>query len=167
MAVIIPPIPDTAPAMIGGAGFGALSGTIYAMTGIMIGASVSFQLARRYGRPLIARYLDFGPIRRLDRHAAAMGWSALFVGNLIGVNSGLMSYAAGIANLSFPAFLSATFLGVLPQIMLATVSGAALRQYPMLLIAGLVLLTLAITGLRAVARRYIGRKGRKREAHVL
>jgi uncharacterized membrane protein YdjX (TVP38/TMEM64 family) len=66
IAVIMPPIPDTVPIVVAGAGFGALMGTIYTMAGVMLGTTASFYLARRFGRLLLERWVSEKRVSRLD-----------------------------------------------------------------------------------------------------
>ncbi len=158
LAVVVPPIPDSIPVAAAGAGFGAVEGAVYSIIGIAAGTSVAFCVARRFGRSLLERHAARGAVRRLDGYVARMGWIALFTGNLLGVNSGLVSYAAGLAGMRFAAFLSATVLGVLPQVVVIASAGEALREQWPLLLAGAGALLLLASVVRTAAERLKARR---------
>lgn len=164
IAVILPPIPDTVPIVVAGVGFGGLMGTVYTMAGVMIGTTVSFYLARRFGRRLLERFVSEKRVSRLDAYASRMGWGLLFTSRLVGVNSGLVSYAAGLTNMSLASFLSATLLGTLPQVLIITFSGQALLRHPLLFMLGMAGLVLLTKGARTIWGRV--KKGRPEEAMV-
>lgn len=164
IAVIMPPIPDTVPIVVAGAGFGALMGTIYTMAGVMLGTTASFYLARRFGRRLLERFVSEKRVSRLDAYASRMGWGLLFTSRLIGINSGLVSYAAGLTNMSLAVFLSATLLGALPQVLIITLSGQALLRHPLLFVLGMAGLAIMTKVSRAVWRRL--KKGKPEEQLV-
>ena len=163
LAVIIPPIPDTIPVVMAGAGFGAVQGIVYSMIGMTVGTTVSFYVARRFGRQLLERHVTRGAIQRVDRHVAKMGWRVLFAGSLLGANSGLISYAAGLANMSFVAFFSAVFLGVLPQVVIITATGAAWHEQSVLLFVAVVGLMLVMAAVRATSGYVKARRARHRD----
>jgi uncharacterized membrane protein YdjX (TVP38/TMEM64 family) len=150
IAVIMPPIPDTVPIVVAGAGFGSLMGATYTMAGVMLGTTVNFYLARRFGRHLLERWVSEKRVSRLDAYASRMGWGLLFTSRLVGINSGLVSYAAGLTNMSLVSFLLATLLGALPQVLIITFSGQALLPHPLLFIIGMAALAIVTKVSRAV-----------------
>lgn len=156
IAVVVPPVPDTVPMVVGGLGFGGLMGTVYTMAGVTLGTSLSFYMARRFGRRLLGRLVSEKRVSRLDAYASRMGWGVLFASRLVGVNSGLVSYAAGLTEMSFASFLSATLLGTLPPVLIITFSGNALLQHPLLFV-----LAMAGLGLLTKGASFIWRRVRK------
>ncbi len=58
IAVAIIPFPAEFPAMLNGMLFGPLTGTLITWSAALIGAHVSFELSRRYGRPLVERFVS-------------------------------------------------------------------------------------------------------------
>ena len=61
VAVAILPIPAEIPAMLNGMVFGPLVGALVTWSGGLVGAVVSFELARRFGRPLAEQLVS--PLR--------------------------------------------------------------------------------------------------------
>lgn len=127
VAVLVPPVPDLL--IVAGAGitFGPLLGTAYVLTGELLGAVVSFWIARRFGRLAFRRLLGSRRFGQLSRRAANLGWPVLFTLRLLpGVNFSMLSYAAGLTKMSLVGFASATLLGSLPQVVAVTTSGHTL-----------------------------------------
>ncbi len=153
IAVILPPIPDTVPIVVAGVGFGGPMGTVYTMVGVMLGTTVSFYLASRFGRRLLERFVSEKRVSRLDSYASRMGWGLLFWSRLVGLNSGLVSYAAGLTKMSLASFLSATVLGTLPQVLIISFSGQELLRHPVLFVLGMAGLGLLTKGARAIWKR--------------
>ena len=83
IVVAILPIPAEIPAMLNGMLFGPVIGVMITWGGALVGACISFELARRVGRPLAARFVAKHGMERVDRVVEASGWQGLFVVRLI------------------------------------------------------------------------------------
>lgn len=145
--------------------FGAVAGTLAAVAGTVLGAGIAFGLGRFLGqdalRPLLrGRWLTAGD-RQLSRH----GFRSVLVLRLVpGVPFAASNYATGVSRTSWPALLSATALGTLPNTVAYVVAGsrAATPTSPVFLVAfGFIAVTAmaaAVVGwrkrerLRAIAR---------------
>ena len=64
--VAVLPIPAEIPAAMNGMLFGPVGGIIITWTGAVIGAQLSFELARAFGRPLVCRFVPDAVIDRID-----------------------------------------------------------------------------------------------------
>lgn len=128
--VAVFPVPAEAPAMVNGMLFGPVAGSVVTWTGAMLGAVISFELARHFGRPLAERFL---PARTLDRIDAAVkdaGWPALLAARFVPVIAfTVLNWGAGMTP-AIPRwrFLWTTAVGILPGAVLFTASGSGLAR---------------------------------------
>ena len=124
--VAILPIPAEAPAMLNGALFGPVAGTLVTWTGALAGALISFEIARALGRPAAGRFV---PARTLDRADALVdqaGWTGLLVLRLLPMIAfTAINWGAGLTSVSRWRFFWTTALGIIPGAILFTASGSA------------------------------------------
>ncbi len=166
VVVAILPIPAEIPAMVNGMVFGGTIGSAITWSGAMVGAWISFELARRWGRPLGERLVKPHVLDRADRLALAADWPALLVLRLLPtVAFTAVNWAAGLTLVRRSTFLWTTAVGILPGAVVLTVSGSGLatlyRRFPTLAvilgIAALTVLALTINGYRSRLRGDQGR----------
>lgn len=91
-------------------------GGLYAATGSAIGASITYWAARLGGRPMInilTRWARINPvhINRVDNQLHRWGVGLVLVGRVIPGIRTLISIPAGLTQMPFPTFLTATFIG--------------------------------------------------------
>lgn len=124
LAVVISPIPSLPLDMAAGATFGPFLGATYAVLGAEIGAIISFMIGRALGREVLTRWLHFKITfceGCSDRHLAIF----VFLARLLPIFSfDLISYGAGLTNMSIRAFASVTFLGMIPPTLALTYAGS-------------------------------------------
>ena len=77
--VLTAPIPGTAIDAVNGLLFGPWLGTLYSMIGLMIGSTLVMGLTRRFGRPLMERFVDPSSIERIDRLVEQRGSLVIFL----------------------------------------------------------------------------------------
>lgn len=58
LEVVAAPIPGFIPAITSGFAFGPVFGSIYTYIGNIVGTAIVFFLARKFGKPLVARFVD-------------------------------------------------------------------------------------------------------------
>ncbi|RMD82980.1 MAG: TVP38/TMEM64 family protein [Candidatus Dadabacteria bacterium] len=134
-AVVVSPIPSLPFDLVAGKVFGPIWGTLYAATGALIGAAVSFQIARWLGRGLIERFIG-GHINFCSRCSDKLVAKIVFFSRLVPVVSfDVVSYGAGLTKVSLRVFCLATFFGMLPLTFLYTYFGSAEIHDPRLTIA--------------------------------
>jgi uncharacterized membrane protein YdjX (TVP38/TMEM64 family) len=146
IVVAILPIPAEIPAMVNGMVFGVLAGTLVTWSGALVGALISFELAKRYGRPVASRLLRARALERVDRVALSAGWPGLLAVRLIPtIAFTLVNWAAGFTAIPRWRFAWTTALGIVPGAILFTVTGSGLgalyRRAPAV---GIALIVLAI-----------------------
>lgn len=163
--VAIFPFPAEIPAMINGMLFGPAVGTVVTWTGSMLGAWVSFELSRRFGRPLTRRFLSDTALTKVDRVAGSAGAPGLLLLRLIPIIAfTVLNWAAGLTVVKRSTFLWTTALGILPGALVFTVSGTGLaavyRRRPIL---GLAVIAAAILVIGFTYRRYRSRGSAARD----
>lgn len=81
----------------------------------IIDAAINFYIARRWGRPLIARFVGKEDTATIDNFTREHGLTSLFLMRmfLTGMHD-FVSYAMGLTNINFSAYLLVTVLGVIP-----------------------------------------------------
>lgn len=140
IVVAILPIPAEFPAMLNGMIFGPLIGTTITWLGAIVGAWISFELARRFGRPLTERFVKSTLLERTDRVVDSAGWPGLLTLRLIpAVAFTALNWGAGLTTVPRWTFLWTTTLGILPGAIVFTVSGtgvaALFRANPLAAVA--------------------------------
>ncbi|MDX1577310.1 MAG: TVP38/TMEM64 family protein [Gemmatimonadota bacterium] len=127
--VAILPVPAEAPAMVNGALFGPLAGTAVTWLGSMLGATASFELARRFGRPVAERFLRPSAIDRADRFVVDAGWQGLLLARLIPfIAFTALNWGAGLTAVSRWRFAWTTGIGIAPAALVFTASGWGLSR---------------------------------------
>jgi len=123
-AVVVSPLPSLPLDLAAGVAFGPLLGTSYSVVGAEVGAVISFLIGRFLGRDLIARFLKVDVVfceKCTDRHLIGL----VFLSRLFPVFSfDLISYGAGLTNMSLKAFALATLVGMIPPTYALTYFGS-------------------------------------------
>ena len=157
-------VPASVFAVAAGVIFGWKLGTVYAMTGAMIGATAAYFVGRFVGEGLLDRLGSTGA--RVAEQAKHSGFLSMLIVRLIpGPPFALWNYAAGVARVPVRDYVLATFLGTLPAHIIFTYSadaifngamteGAAMKR--LFVVAGL-LLALVIVPL--LLKRWLVRSG--------
>ncbi len=125
-AIVMSPIPSGPVALVAGAAYGPLWGTVFVVTGAELGALLAFWLARYLGYDALQRWGRLRPLlRRLDKQRSQTWLMGLvFVTRLIPfISFDAVSYAAGLTPLAFWRFAGATLAGVVPVAFLLTYLG--------------------------------------------
>lgn len=136
VAVVIGPIPTVPISVASGVLFGPLAGFAYAMLGALVGAAISFWLARLAGRPLVER-LFHGHIAFCARCSDRLLFWVVLACRLVPVISfAFVSYGAGLTAMTARAYLLATAIGMIPMTALYVVVGATLTIDPYWAAAG-------------------------------
>ncbi len=126
------PLPAELIAMANGMVFGSFWGIVLTWVGAMLGAAISYALARWLGQPLVRRVVPARQWDALQAWEADQGAAALLMARLIPVISfNLINYAAGLAGVKWPVFLWTTAIGILPLTILSVVLGHQLVDAPL------------------------------------
>jgi len=160
LAVVINPIPSAPIALVAGAAFGHVWGTLYIVIGAEIGALTAFGIARVFGRGLLCRLFGERVLLGWLGSQNALTWM-VFVSRLLPFLSfDLVSYGAGLTPLKPWRFALATLLGVIPVSFLLAHFGGEIAGSEMnhamnalLLIGLVVMIPVAIKLVRACIAR--------------
>lgn len=96
--------------------FGPVLGLVYAWIGAMLGAYLSYFLARWFGRPIVNRFVPQRFLDRFDRFFAREGLKGVFILRLIPlVSFNALNYGSGLTEMTFWDFSWTTGLGILPM----------------------------------------------------
>lgn len=109
-------IPGIALDIIGIFAFGWFKAFIYAEIGIMLGASLSFLVARHFREPLLKKFLSIKKLNKLESKLSKNQEFWTLVAIRLPSNSlfSILNYAAGLTNISFSRFFLSTLIGNIP-----------------------------------------------------
>jgi len=143
-AVVIAPIPSIPFVFVAGFVWGPLIALGLTVAGATAGALVAFAIARRLGRERVKRRLGrFDRLGLLDSFDGRKGFVAILLLRLVPLFSfDIISYAAGLTNISAKRFASASALGMMPVTAVYTFLGSAALEFNLEFIGVLGLLLL-------------------------
>lgn len=123
---IMPPI--AALSLTAGLAFGAVWGAIYLMIGAMIGTTATFLISRYFGRALIDKMLK-GKFKDLDEKLAKNGFMTILFFRVIPlVPYEVLNYTGGLSRIKFKDYFFATFLGLIPGVIVSAFFGGSLGE---------------------------------------
>jgi len=127
LQVFIFVIPGDTVQAAGGYLFGFWLGLALTVSGITMGSTVNFWVARSLGRPLVERLFPKEQIDRLGAltsgSRAQVAFFLLFV--IPGIPKDILCYVAGLSQLRLPFFLVVSILGRMPGIVGSTLLGSS------------------------------------------
>ncbi len=145
--------------------FGTYLGFIYAISGSLFGASVSFWVGHLVGRDMVRR-LAGRRLNELSRRLAQRGLLAMLVLRLLPVAPfTVVNLVAGASHIGFREFAAGTLLGMTPGILAVTVFSdrlmALLRDPSPMALTILVAVTAALIAGSAAIHNWLKRRSRK------
>ena len=122
--------------------FGLIPGMLYTLVGEVLGGSLNFLLARRFGRPVVKRIVGAENLPRVDAFVdQIVDWKTLLYARLFLFSLyDFISYAVGFSHLRYHTYLIISiFAGVIPTF-IAALLGTSLTEERsgLLLVYGLV-----------------------------
>lgn len=145
--VIAAPIPGTAVGVAGGYLFGLWLGFLLNIAGILIGSIVAFGLARRFGKPLVDRFVGPRTAQFLDRAANKNGVRGLMLMFLLPfLPDDALCLMAGLTPIRMKTFVLIVAIGRSPGSFVAAMTGSGLVDIPLWAwsIVGIVAIALAV-----------------------
>ena len=122
--VVVAPIPGQVVALVAGYLFGPVYGTIYSLTGVLIGSAVAFLLAKRYGRSFVERVIADDVISRFDAFVERVGAPGLFAFVIIpGLPDDAICFLSGLTKWRLRSFLLVIAIGRLPAYVITVYAG--------------------------------------------
>lgn len=142
-AVVVAPVATLPLVVVAAAAWGNFLAAILSIVAWIIGAVIAFQLARSFGRPLVAKFVNMKKIEHFEDNIPEenLFWSIVFLRIILPVD--VLSYALGLfSTVKFWTYLAATSIGVVPFAFIFSYSGRLPFGYQVIL----GLLVLAISG---------------------
>jgi uncharacterized membrane protein YdjX (TVP38/TMEM64 family) len=129
LQVVVAPIPGQVVALVAGFLFGPLWGTVYSLTGVLIGSAVAFSLSKRYGRSFVENVIHEDVIERFDGFVDTVGVPGLFAFVIIpGLPDDAICFLSGLTKWSLPTFMGVIAVGRLPAYVLTVYAGGELAS---------------------------------------
>lgn len=129
--IIFVPIPTIPIEVVAGLAYGIVAGAALVLVGNMLGALGAFFIARRFGRPLLRRWLGESGVDKLDPFTEATGFLYIFYLRLLPLfDFKLVSYACGLTRIRPGKYLLATVAGIFPPVLILDVIGATAAVRP-------------------------------------
>jgi uncharacterized membrane protein YdjX (TVP38/TMEM64 family) len=124
LEVLIAFIPGYLIYPIGGAVLGVGEAIILSIVGNFIGASICFWIGKKWGYPLIRRFVTKKYLDKWELYTEKHGAAAIFLLKLNPLTSfDIVNYFAGASSIRFWTFSFFNMLGLLPYIVLITMFG--------------------------------------------
>lgn len=118
LTIVVSPIPSMPLAATSGALFGPFLGAFYSVIGGTIGAVIAFYIARVFGRGFVEKILK-GHIDFCDSYTGKYIAYFVFFSRMLPVfQFDIISYGAGLTNITLKKFAAATFFGMMPMTLL-------------------------------------------------
>ncbi len=112
--------PDSVLVIAGGMIFGLGKGIILTSIGSFLGATVSFYISRVLGQKIVSRFIK-GKSVNFEKYSKQSGFFIILMLRLIPLFPfKVVSYSAGLSNITFKEFTIATVIGSLPGIIVYT-----------------------------------------------
>jgi uncharacterized membrane protein YdjX (TVP38/TMEM64 family) len=104
--------------------FGPVWGSVYAILGIALVATVAYGLGRVLGEVALQRMLGERTARRMHAYLTRYGFWVVIIFRLAPfLSNDIISYAAGLIAMAYPSFIGATIVGITPLIALIALLG--------------------------------------------
>lgn len=153
LEVVIAPIPGFLLSVASGFLFGTVQGTIYTYFGNLLGTSIAFLLARRYGRPLAEKFIKSHKLEVYDCFFREQGKKALWIFYLFPVfPSDIVSFVSGLSTIKWKDFMFIVAIAYIPNMLLLNYFGANLYEYGFsrgTIVGGILLMAAVFLGLFA------------------
>ncbi|WP_435075328.1 TVP38/TMEM64 family protein [Halorubrum sp. HHNYT27] len=129
LQVIIAPIPGQVVALVAGYLFGPFWGTVYSLTGVLLGSAIAFSLAKRYGRSFVEDVLHEDVVSRFDEFVDTVGVPGLFAFVIIpGLPDDAICFLSGLTKWRLPTFIAVISVGRLPAYVFTVYAGGELAN---------------------------------------
>lgn len=121
LETVIPPLPAWPILVANAAIYGLWGGIALSWAGGLLGAIVTFWIARSWGRQYVERKIKPHHLKLIDDMSEKRGFQILLIARVFPLTSlDILSFLAGLSKISFGRFLAATAIGLLPGVGLYT-----------------------------------------------
>ena len=162
IAVVINPLPSAPIALAAGFAFGHTWGTVYVVIGSVSGALIAFTIARLLGHDILCRW--FGEKLKVGLLTSQLGLMGMIVvlRLLPFISFDIVSYAAGLTEITWWRFLVATTVGIIPASFLLAHFGSEMGSGDAVRIGTTVLLLGLMTVIPIVVKVMVDKKRGKK-----
>lgn len=131
LAVVIPPLPGGLVSLALIPVFGWFASFLYATTGLMIGAAISFLLARRFREPLVKKFVPLQQLHSWEGKLSNKNEFWVFLGIRMSTEAimDFISYIAGLSKISFTKFIVATFISLIPNALIFYLGETVYKEF--------------------------------------
>lgn len=129
---VIAPLSGSSIVLASGAVFGVMEGIALSVAGDTLGGSINYWIGRTLGRAGITRFAGKKALSQVDQVASNVANWRILLGARIVLSSlyDFVSYAAGLARISFSQFVIVTTVGGVPTVALLAFLGDASVESP-------------------------------------
>jgi uncharacterized membrane protein YdjX (TVP38/TMEM64 family) len=129
LQVVVAPIPGQVVALVAGYLFGPVAGTVYSLTGVLIGSAVAFSLSKRYGRSFVEDILHTDVVARFDDFVDTVGVPGLFAFVIIpGLPDDAICFLSGLTKWRLRTFIAVLAVGRFPAYVITVYAGGELAS---------------------------------------
>ena len=146
--VVIALIPGEPFEIAAGYAFGAVEGTLLCILASTLGSVAVFLLVRRFGIRLVELFFSKDKLKsvRFLKSTPRRDMLFLIIFMIPGTPKDLLSYVAGLTDISFPVWLMICSLGRIPSIITSTIGGNALGTKNYWFAIAVFAVTMAVSG---------------------
>lgn len=146
LQVIVAPIPGQIAALAAGYLFGFFWGTVYSLTGVLIGSAIAFSLAKRYGRSFVEDVIHEDIVSRFDEFVDTVGVPGLFAFVIIpGLPDDAICFLSGLTKWRLPTFMAVISVGRLPAYVFTVYAGNGLANGQFIMAIALIALIILVS----------------------
>ncbi|MAF99122.1 MAG: hypothetical protein CMH61_00775 [Nanoarchaeota archaeon] len=172
IALSVPfPIPSGPLVLAGGYVYGLIPGTIYALIGNVLGATFSFFLIHKFGRPLLEKFVDKKHIIHFDHLFKKRGPSIAIISYVLPLfPSDSISMILGLTPIGFPTFLAVLIMGHIPRYLIINSLGQDLHAgftLQTFIILAIAIVFLLITIFREPIKKFLFKELKEVEHEVV
>lgn len=121
------PVPSSVVMILSGVAFGVPLGAALAFAGSLVGNLVGFEITRRYGHAVAARFVSEEELQRLRALFERNGAIVVVITRPVPVVMETTSLVAGLSNMRRSTFVLASAIGTVPVAILYAYAGAVSR----------------------------------------
>lgn len=130
LQVLTAPFPGTAIDAVNGLLFGPWLGTLYSMIGLIVGSTIVMLLTRKFGRPLMERFVEPSSIERIDRLVERRGSLVIFLVFLLPfLPDDAICFLAGLSPIPILELVLVAVIGRFPSVFFANLWGSQVHTF--------------------------------------
>lgn len=167
LQVIIAFIPGEPFEIVAGYAFGAIEGTIICILASAIGSMLVFFFVKKYGVRLVEVFFSLDKMNNLKflKDGSKRDVLFLIIFMIPGTPKDLLSYFAGLTNISYVSWLLISTFGRIPSVITSTIGGDMLQKQDYLTAVIVFAITLVVTLGGVLIYNYILKKKNKEDAN--